>query len=291
MSMIRSWSSTAYYDHTPSTAGTWRYRVQIQRTENGQAVGDVVSADTYVSVLAPLSNLQLQSPAASATVNGDNGVTFTWTAFESTARYDFCLSKFDYLPCASNSDSILRGNLSSASVTLARTDLTGFTGIPLWWAVKVRRGTQQQTTAGRAVTINTTGPVPLQWTWTTRLTQEHFTAAGATLNQEQINRLTAATISLNSIFNSTTNRVYDNKKCNECHDGTSGQMAPKYRPTTSMSKSTAHRKNKTDGSTTSTYRWDNSSDAGVVRAFKNTWYDKPEILEKLFQKWLDMGAQ
>ena len=164
--------------------------------------------------------------------------------------------------------------------------------MPLWWNVKARKtGYTATTGTERKVTITGGSPPSLNWTWTTRLTAEHFTAAGATLTTEQANKLTQTTYTMDSIVNSSTDRLYDSMRCNSCHDGNAGQSPEKYRPVLPSQKSTAHRKNKGDANTTSTYRWNATDSSGVVRAFKDTSYGKPDIPEKIFQKWLDMGAQ
>ena len=127
--------------------------------------------------------------------------------------------------------------------------------------------------------------------WSARLTSADFTRAGATLTQQQIDKLNSNTYTLDSIVTSGTDRLVDSQRCNSCHTGQPGQQPAKYRPTIPITKTNAHRINKTDTNTTATYTWSEAGASGVIAKFNATTYSKPDALEKIFRQWLLDGRQ
>jgi hypothetical protein len=134
-------------------------------------------------------------------------------------------------------------------------------------------------------------PAATQLRWSARLTPADFTRAGATLTQQQIDKLNANTYTLESIVTSGTDRLTDSQRCNSCHTGQPGQQPAKYRPTVPISMTNAHRVNATDTNPTASYTWAEAGSSGVIAKFLASSYSKPQPLEKIFHQWLLDGRR
>ena len=140
-----------------------------------------------------------------------------------------------------------------------------------------------------AVIFYTPSATPVKWS--TRLTEADFTRAGVTLTQQQKDKLAANTYTIESIVTSGTDRLVDAQRCNSCHTGQPEQQPARYRPTIPISRTNAHRINKSDSNTTPSYAWSEAGADGVIAKFIANSYSKPEALEKLFRQWLLDGRQ
>ena len=128
--------------------------------------------------------------------------------------------------------------------------------------------------------------------WKRRLTPADFTRAGATLTDTQINKLNNNEYSLQSIVSSSTDRLFDNQKCSDCHTGQANQPVTKYRPELAqlpITKLMNHRPTRTS-EIAGGYNWQNGGNNGAIGTFMNNG-SKPDILKKIFKKWLDDGAR
>jgi hypothetical protein len=133
------------------------------------------------------------------------------------------------------------------------------------------------------------GASPLRWS--SRLTEDDFTRAGAILTRAQREKLTANTYTLQSIVSSGTDRLVDGERCNSCHTGQPDQAPARYRPTIPIDRSNAHRIHKSDSSATSAYTWSEAGSDGVIAKFITTPHAKPDALKKIFRQWLLDGRQ
>ena len=140
-----------------------------------------------------------------------------------------------------------------------------------------------------AVIFYTAAASPVKWS--ARLTEADFTRAGATLTQQQKDKLNANTYTLESIVTSGTDRLVDSQRCNSCHTGQPEQGPARYRPTIPISKTNAHRVNKSDTNATTSYTWYEAGADGVIAKFIASTYAKPEPIEKIFRQWLLDGRQ
>ncbi len=129
--------------------------------------------------------------------------------------------------------------------------------------------------------------------WTSRLREEDFVRAGATLEAGEKSKLLATTYSIRSIALSETDRLVNTQKCNSCHTGASTQSPGNYAPVnpTTFTSSTDHKKSKGDTNATARYNWGNTGKDGVIAAFIASASGKPTVLEKIFLLWLLDGAQ
>ena len=139
--------------------------------------------------------------------------------------------------------------------------------------------------------FNVTAGTPLQWRWTTRLWPEHFVEAGVLLDEAHTQKLIATEYTIGGIINSgrtggSPDRFFDTMDCSACH----GSSGAKYRPGSGADAIVASGTSVARGDGTN-YAWNQNSDTGVVYRFMSSSTGKPYMLEQLFKKWLNMGAQ
>ncbi|PWT88170.1 MAG: hypothetical protein C5B54_11025, partial [Acidobacteria bacterium] len=132
-------------------------------------------------------------------------------------------------------------------------------------------------------------------TFSGRLTEESFLAAGYTPTAAEQLKLTTTFYSIATILNGQTDRLADDHYCGECHNSFDYQNAPVYYPNVGdllnlnpITPMTAHWRN--SGYNT-TYSWGDPTPNGLVAHFRAAFGGgKPEALRAIFQKWLDDGA-
>ncbi|PWT88171.1 MAG: hypothetical protein C5B54_11030 [Acidobacteria bacterium] len=125
-------------------------------------------------------------------------------------------------------------------------------------------------------------------TWSNRLDETAFEAAGYTPTATEIGKLNSTTYSVGSILTGTTDRLVDSSKCSDCHTGSNSQGPGRYYPIyTDMNSGSMHY---IDNTFSTYYSWNDPTTNGLVYHFQNAGIPKPDGLKKIFQKWLDDGA-
>ncbi len=278
-----SFSGTYYASWMLSAAGNYTASVQVRRYCQGSgplfdATGTATQAVTTVAFGTNAAEMKRGSSQ-----------TIRWTFTNPPTQFkNGSLQIFD--PATYTTTDI---NTSIADITTGSTFWTVPADFPLV-SGKLRltsfANANLQWDSGSTVTIKPADVQPLQWTWTTRLTPEHFNQLGLSvaLTTEQVNKLNSQTYTIASIINSgsaysTTDRLYDTNKCANCHTATGSY---KYRPAYPVAKDSSIPRG--DGTN---YSWNQATATGIVQRFIDSGINKPEMLEKLFSKWLALGAQ
>jgi hypothetical protein len=266
---------------TPSEPGTYRLDLGVVRYCNNVKVDQAAALISAHQV----AGVTFTAPAQGTSVTPGSSTVVTWTPvnLSGTARLAY-----------------YNGATYVADITPAGTTVNMADGQYSWNVPSNLAGTSQgkiviTSTANTA--MNFASPLftvsaptsTLAWTWTTRLTPAHFAALGVTLDATQSQKLNNGTYTIESIVNSKTDRLYDSSKCSSCHSGEATQAAGKYRPLVPVYKTHSHYVRKTDAQPTIGYRWSAPS-GGVVSAFVASPIGKPDMLEKLFQRWLKEGG-
>lgn len=275
--VFQNWSTSKTATRTPSAWGKYLYVVHIQlMSASGQPSGNPLAKNITHYVGGPVAPV-LNTPAAGATVNGDSGVTFKWSDTAQGGNYFFCLSKTEAMGCASSTDSKTR-TVSTTGTTFSKSELSGFTGIPLWWNVRAQKsGYTPAPGTKRQVTINVT-PTATVLTWTTVMTAESLgETPSSTLQGKTLQR----------IVDSFDSGRIDGKKCSECHHSTTSKL---YRPpitAAQQSVPTATSIPRGDGNGMQ-YQWNQSGTTGIVEKFcvaVTPEGPKPADLCRAFRKW------
>jgi hypothetical protein len=271
---------------TPAQAGAYTVEVTMQRSCEGkgplfEATGTKTAAVMDVNVTAP----------SAGQVKRQSSQTISWTTtnpptqFKNGSLAFFVPATYSTFAIADISD-VASGTYTwnvPADFPLATgvIRVTSFANANLSWD-----GTNNLTI------IPSTEPPQLQWKWSTRLTREHIAQLNLTegLSAAQLSNLDTQTYTIGTIINSgstfsSTDRLYDAAKCKTCHDvGTTYKYRPAW--TAAITPSTSIVRG--DGSS---FQWNQTGVSGIVQRFIDSAANKPEILEKLFKKWLDSGAQ